>query len=373
MDKHASLFNLFPVLSRFFEKRPPGFDWKRTLFGYQIYWAFQILGWFGAAVSEILISFLHEESSVLEIGFTFFGACLGIFITHLLRIVIHWQNWLNWSSRKQMLWSVVACIPASVIYMLCFFPLVWDLDPYKVKTIGMLPVLGSMFFWTYGPLLLWCGLYFGWQYLRKYQHATLERVHLDRALKEAELRALRAQLNPHFLFNALNSVRALVESDPTRAREAVTLLANLLRATLHSSEQETVTLAKELKTVQDYLSLEHIRFEDRLKVQYDIEPTIIEHCVPAFCLQSLVENAVKHGISHSMEGGLIHISASKVETGLRLKVINEPGFLIKQSQESGIGLKNLHERLQLLFGEASTLSLYSSVSSVTAEIHLPEI
>jgi hypothetical protein len=345
--------------------------WKRVALGHPAYWVCQVAGWLGAATGEIIVSFLHSERSATEVSFTLFGASLGILISHGLRALVWWQNWFVWSSRKQLLGSVLVCLPAAALYVFFFFPLVWRLDPYQLQPAQQLAVGLATFFWTYSALLVWCGLYFGWHYLLKLQQAALDRVRLDAALKEAELRALRAQLNPHFLFNALNSVRALVERDPPGARRAVTILANLLRSSLYSSEHETVPFARELESVKDYLALEHIRFEDRLRVVYEIDPEACNTDVPALGVQILVENAVKHGISSRIEGGLISIAARVTGNWLVVRVTNSPGKLVPHIESGGMGLKNLAERLRLLFGaEASVTVRQTRPEVVTAELRL---
>ncbi len=341
-------------------------------YGHPAYWVCQCVGWFGSAVGEIIVSSLHSQPTTLEIWFTLLGASLGVLITHMLRILISRQNWFIWSSRKQLLWSIIICLPAAALYALCFLPLVWECNAFNLKTSDQLAVVFATLFWTYSALLVWCGFYFGWHYLQTYQKTVIERARLDVALKEAELRALRAQINPHFLFNALNSVRALADTNPARAREAVTLLANLLRASLNSSNHEIVPLNRELETVKDYLALERIRFEDRLRVSFEIQPGTGEMSVPPLCLQTLVENAVKHGIAPSVSGGTINVTAQRVEDVFFLRVVNSPGRLNAPSDSTGLGLRNLSERVRLLFGEAAGVHLFAEEKHrVVAELRLP--
>jgi LytS/YehU family sensor histidine kinase len=120
-------------------------------------------------------------------------------------------------------------------------------------------------------------------------------------VKELELQTIKAHINPHFIFNSLNSIRALVDENPERARKAVTELSNILRSSLQSDKMETVSLQKELSIVKDYLALEYMRFEDRLKIVYDIDEDTLDRPVPPMMLQTLVENAIKHGISKQMD------------------------------------------------------------------------
>jgi LytS/YehU family sensor histidine kinase len=241
-----------------------------------------------------------------------------------------------------------------------------------VKPGDVQAVAFTTLFWSYSALVVWCGFYFGWHYLRNYQQAALDRANLNAALKDAELRALRIQLNPHFLFNALNSIRSLVESNPPRAREAVTLLANLLRSALSSSENEMLPLSREISAVKNYLALEEIRFEDRLRTLFEVAPETEDAMVPAFSVQTLVENAIKHGVSSHIDGALIRIEASLRRGKLLIQVSNTPGRLSSRNNGPGLGLKNLRSRLALHFDGNAEMDLEADGSNtVTARLLLP--
>ncbi|MFN7140791.1 MAG: hypothetical protein ACK4UN_15750, partial [Limisphaerales bacterium] len=163
------------------------------LVGHRTYWFCQLVGWYGSACGEIVVSSLHSERTLLETVFTLFGATLGILITHALRIWILWQDWFRWSSRKQLIASLVACAPVAALHSVLFLSAAWIYDPYQVNPSGLIAVGSTALFWTYSASLVWCGFYFGWHYLQNYQRAAVERAKLDTALREAELRALRAQ------------------------------------------------------------------------------------------------------------------------------------------------------------------------------------
>ncbi len=354
---------------------PPASPWRWIILGYPAYWICQCIGWFGSAAGEIMVSLLHSRRSGLEIGFTLLGACLGIAVTHLLRALIWWRNWFAWPWPRQLLCYLLACLPAAILYAVLFLPLVWHFDPYETAPDQQRRVVLDTLYWTYSALLVWCGFYFGWHYFLGYQKAALERVKLDAALHEAELRALRGQLNPHFLFNALNSIRSLIESNPTRARDAITLLANLLRGSLNSSEHRVIPLGREWEAVESYLALERIRLEDRLRLQYYLPHELLTTPVPPLCLQTLVENAVKHGISPSTTGGEITVTACREGEQLLLRVINTPGHLRPAPGHHGVGLRNLQSRIRLLFGAEAKLTLREIPGEphpgVAATLHLP--
>lgn len=191
-------------------------------------------------------------------------------------------------------------------------------------------------------------------------------------LREAELRALEAQVSPHFLFNCLNSIRALVAENPVRAQEMITRLSGLLRHNLRHDLRHLVPLANEVEAVRDYLALEAIRFEDRLHVRIEIEPEALRVDVPSMLLQTLVENAVKHGIATRPDGGHLFVRAHIESEELRLHVENSGVLQSPEPDPTRLGLANARERLQLLYGGRATISLASRpLDIVTAEIHLP--
>jgi LytS/YehU family sensor histidine kinase len=195
---------------------------------------------------------------------------------------------------------------------------------------------------------------------------------LARALQLAELRLLKSQLNPHFLFNALNTVRSLIADNPVRAQSAVTRLANTLRYTLSSRQDELVTLAQELDIVADYLELESMRFEDRLRIETHVPEDAAGVRIPVMLLQTLVENAIKHGIAELPSGGLLRISAELQNDVLILEVENpRPPTPIQRAHE-GVGLRNARDRLRLLFGARAGLDLDLSKPAVaTARLRVP--
>jgi hypothetical protein len=223
----------------------------------------------------------------------------------------------------------------------------------------------------------WC-IYFFYHLFDRYNRSEIERLRLRATVKDAELRALKSQVNPHFIFNALNSLRALIDEEPARARQAVTQLANLLRYSLQSGQLETVPFEDELRIVNDYLALEQVRLEERLRVRLDVEPDTLGLPIPPLLLQTLVENAVKYGISNRPEGGEIAIVARREGDSLRLQVTNPgsievtPAKATLAAASTGVGLRNAAERLRLLFGDRATLRLHANPpATVVAEAILP--
>ncbi len=234
--------------------------------------------------------------------------------------------------------------------------------------------------WGLVWLFNWAVVFLGWQLIyagvhawRRARQAERRAWRLEAAAREAELGRLKAQLNPHFLFNCLNGLRSLIAEDPARAREMVTQLASLLRYSLGASAEETAELGRELAAVRDYLALEGVRLEGRLRVRFEVEPACEAVRVPTMLVQLLVENAVKHGVAKRPEGGEVSFSARREGATLRLEVRNPLGTApALDADGAGLGLANAADRLRLLFGDAASLALAPAPpDQMRAEVRLP--
>jgi two-component system LytT family sensor kinase len=198
-----------------------------------------------------------------------------------------------------------------------------------------------------------------------------------RLLVEARLAALTSQINPHFLFNTLNSVSSLIRTDPNLARIMVLRLTKVLRRLLRKHEN-FATLREELSFIEDYLSIEVVRFGDKLRFEKDVAADSLDMLVPSMILQPLVENSIKHGLGDKVEGGSIRISARR--DGARLSVIVEDdGVGIPESKlntllDRGIGVTNVNERLKVLFGSEYKMWVESQPGRGTRiQIDMPEL
>lgn len=304
---------------------------------------------------------------------------LGWLITHYTRPVVAPWGWkaLGWRALLPRILAV--SFVQSLIWCVVGYGYYYGIlgMPWTGK-VSLL--LACAFTVLNGVIMLsgwWC-IYFFYHLFDRLNRLEIERLRLATSVKESELRALKSQVNPHFIFNSLNSLRALIEEDPLRARQAVTQLANLLRYSLQSGQLETVPFEDELSVVNDYLALEQVRHEERLRLRLDVAPDTLQLPIPPMLLQTLVENAVKYGISTRPEGGEIAIIARRENDSLRLQVTNpgafEPGStrLAKASGSTGMGLANAANRLRLLFGEQATLQLRAGApGSVVAEAIIP--
>lgn len=195
---------------------------------------------------------------------------------------------------------------------------------------------------------IWMLIYIVYHYVEKNRNDQLDRLRLESTVKELELKTIKSHINPHFIFNSLNSIRALVDENPTRARRAITELSNILRSSMQAEKAETVTLQNELDIVKDYLALEQMRFEERLKVEMDIDKDTLDQPVPPMMLQTLVENSIKHGISKLINGGVVRIVAGFSDNHLELLVQNT-GKLNGHINGNGFGIKSTQDRLNLMY------------------------
>ncbi|HLB82424.1 MAG TPA: histidine kinase [Gemmatimonadales bacterium] len=194
----------------------------------------------------------------------------------------------------------------------------------------------------------------------------------ERLAAEARLAALRNQLNPHFLFNALHSLNVLVRTDPAAAQVAIEQLGELLRYTLAETEQDEVQLAEEWRFTKTYLDLEQVRFGARLAVKDQLDPDTLSYLVPSFTLQILAENAVRHGVGPLASGGVVRIRSAVRDGSLLLEVSDTGAGASEVSAQRGRGLRLLRERLTGLYGDAATLEIRTVIDrGFTATVMLP--
>ena len=213
----------------------------------------------------------------------------------------------------------------------------------------------------------WLTIYFAVQTRRRRDALQLELAVVSR---DAQLQSLRAQLNPHFLFNCLNSLRHLIVTQPARAEVMVTGLAELLRYSLASDRTDSVALSDELRIVDEYLALESVRLDDRLTVERAVAPEALHARIPPMLIQTLADNAIKHGIAELPDGGIVRIEAHAANGRVEILVANT-GHLKAPAANGGRGLGNTRERLRLIYGEAATFSLQEIRGTVEARLALP--
>ena len=333
------------------------------------YWACQLAGWglyVGITVSQELIDGPLVARTIVE---PMIGAALGLVLTHGCRAIARRSDWTHRSGRELLARVVIASFVLAGVQVLGLGAIeafgYGDHPSSWLVVIVFAEMRWTLLFFT------WIALYVGYGLLRDRQRAELERTALVHSLQQAKLRALESALNPHFLFNALNTVKALAAEDPARADAAIDQLARLLRYALAAGGDELVTVARELESVDDYLAIERLRLDRRLAVERDVTPEALRRRIPAMVIQTLVENAIKHGIARLPEGGTVRITARVDDRVLKIDVEN-PRALAGTRTDTGIGLANAAERLGLLCGEAATLDLDLSTEHAIAHIVIPE-
>jgi hypothetical protein len=344
---------------------PSRLYWQAQLLGWTLYFAFNLLLFsvFGRFSGELL---LITTAIVLPIA--------GL--THALRYHIRANRWeqlplLPLLGRLLVINASLSVLSQVIIWAL----LIWVVRPSPDgQPHGWAQFLGYCLNVNF-MLWLWAGFYFGWHFFHRYKQAEVDKWKLAAAVQEAEMRTLKAQINPHFMFNGLNNIRALVMEDPARARNMITHLSDLLRYSIQLNSAEWVPLRRELEIVRHYLELEAMQLEERLTYSLDVDPAALTVLIPPMTLQLLVENAIKHGIAPRPEGGTIQLTAQPdAATGQLHIVVRNTGRYQPQPGHEGVGLRNAQERLALLFGKAATLTISNdptTADTVLAELRLP--
>lgn len=307
----------------------------------------------------------------------FCEAVLGLLITHVMRYFLKAFNVLGFNISKQ----VVVMFFSTISFALCYNTLVifieqsmgWESQVYEGLSFvekWFKTLTGSILFF-----IIWGLLYFAYHYVSNWQKHKMNEMRLENVVKELELKTIKAHINPHFIFNALNGIRALIDLDPEAARNAITQLSHLMRSTMNAGKQELVPLEQELGIIQNYLALEKIRFDERLSVITEIQEETLNNKVPPMMLQTLVENAIKHGISKLVKGGVITIT-SKIRDGYHEVIVKNTGtFSAVRNIEDGegFGLTSTRSRLQLLFGRDAKFDIFENKADneVVAMVLMP--
>jgi len=377
----------------------------------KLYWMLQFGGWGGLMLTSFLAMAMFMPL-LPALGTNLMAILLGVFISHLYRGYVKRKNWKDLSIPK--LWPKVLLASVlqgtllsllTLISLIAVFMLIVGSDPDAInKLIGIPPMEGvdeeamqklrqaSLENFSGGKMIVfllsfvtsfaiyfisWSALYFAYQYLQKAREMEIEKWKISASVIDAELSTLKAQINPHFMFNSLNNIRSLVAEDPERARDAITHLSDLLRFSIQFDQYEKVSLDKELNIVEDYLKLEAIQLEERLRYTFDIDKSSREMLIPPMIVQTLVENAIKHSINNLPNGGEIVVKAA-VNNGYLLINITNTGQMkriekpISSEQRRGIGIQNAKERLRLLYGENASLTVQNlNEKVVCATVKIP--
>jgi len=332
------------------------------------YWILQISGWFGLSTLLYVVNRANNvELDWNRLILLFLFAINGIVLSHTLRNILLKLDILNGKPWRIFTVVLSGCILASIVFQSMYeflqsaltnHILFGSASQFAAQTLVMLVVFAS-----------WSLVYFVNHYFRAMRKNELDNLKLMSQKQQIELALMRSQLNPHFLFNSLNSIRALISDQPMAAKNGVTKLSNLLRNILIYSRRDWVSIAEEMAFVRDYLDLEKIRFEERLLYKEELIGQPDNFQIPPMTIQSLVENAVKHGINNLKNGGTVEIFVQKEANQLVIEVTNDG--TLQQKTDTGVGIANTKHRLEQSFNKEVQLTLSEQNQKVTAKIIIP--
>ncbi len=323
------------------------------------FWTFQLGGWllYSLAVAAALIPFREMRGDIAyRSAFLLAGFAASFLMYALCRAL--------WRRRMGFFRALIVCLLASYLLgIIISAASIWA----EIHLGGLKMAFRLVYAFAGGTgasfvLIAWSAFYFGIKHYGSLEEQKLRLLASESLAREAQLRALRYQLQPHFLFNTLNAISTLVlDNQPRAATQMIARLAGLLRSTLDAPDTHQVSLEEELAVTEEYLAIEKVRFGSRLAVSFEIAPEARTARVPRLLLQPLVENAVRHGIAKRPEGGTIVLRADVSEASLRMQITNEGyGKEIGEGSHAGeqgqrLGLANTLARLEQLYGPEATL------------------
>lgn len=344
-----------------------------------LFWLLQLAGWSSWGFSYYLGILVWGDPPDNYFWYLPVISLIGVLITLVLRFVYRatWEQSIPVRAAVVVSGSYLAGAAWMAIRASIFFSF-W---PEQLKSRGEEPMPWYGYldgtisaFWV---MLAWSALYVGIKYYLLMQEEKQRGLAAMAMAHEAQLKMLRYQLNPHFLFNTLNAISTLILEQETRqANDMVTRLSRFLRYSLDNNPKLKVTVAEEIKALQLYLDIEKVRFGDRLQLYFDVAPEASNALMPSLLLQPLVENAIKYAIASSLEGGSIAVSAWVSGDQLLLSVADDgPGLDLRNGRAprgGGVGITNSRERLRALYGEAQSFRLSTTEPhGLTISIRLP--
>ena len=294
---------------------------------------------------------------------------IGLVTTHFYRYWIKKRNWSKLEITQIIYRITFASILLPLITQVTYYTTaitILKTSPFEVLDIALIINWSVLLF-------IWNVIYFAYQFFERYRFEEIKNLKWEATKNEIELNKLKSQLNPHFIFNSMNSIRALIDEDPAKAKRSVTQLANILRNTLMMGRKKTVLFEEELAIVNDFIELEKTRYEERLTFTSEIDESAYSYQVPSLMIQTLIENGIKHGISQLPEGGIIHIKAITESNFLILEIENTGKLITNSKPETGFGIINTTQRLNLLYGNLSSFEIFNTKNNtVITRVKLPK-
>ena len=331
----------------------------------KIYWICQIGGWLAYALLNLFVFALTETVTLNRILGQLVVTIIYIMITHGYRYYIIRWGWLKIISSR-----LIPKALGTILFLSIVTAAIIIIPPQLLKpTQDTFQPFLAEFFSTFILFLFWSLIYFMYHYFEKYRSS----LKYEAAINEIQLRQLKSQLNPHFIFNGLNSIRGLIDENPKKAKQAINQLSNLLRNSLGMDEKRLVDFEEELNTVRDYLDLENVRYEERLKTNINIHPDSNQFEVPPLMIQTLVENGIKHGIATLVEGGTLELSTDVTPSRLTIRIRNSGQYQNGETDnKDGYGIANTKKRLKLLYGDKASFKIFNENDQfVMTEVTIP--
>ncbi|MDP7593805.1 MAG: histidine kinase [Litorilituus sp.] len=349
-------------------------NWKELLENRnRLFWLAHSVGWLGFALVHYLGSLLHDLRDIF-VMIILLNAYAGWLFTVPLRYIYR-RVW-NLPPIKIALVVIIASYLTGVLWQV-----VKNINYWEIYKHGYQPDFWLMYtrssVWSFYIILSWSGLYFGTKYYQMFQVEKQRVLKANTVAHQAQLKMLRYQLNPHFLFNTLNAISTLILlKENVTANSMVTKLSDFLRYSLEKDPMKKVTLNDEIQALELYLAIEKVRFEERLQIDVNISEQCQNALVPSMILQPLAENAIKHAIATQEQGGSITISVNNFGEDLMIEVADDgPGTEIIDGnlyRENGVGLVNTRERLQALYRKNFSLIVANNTpSGVKVNIRMP--
>lgn len=339
----------------------------------RLFWLLHIGGWVGFALVNYFGSLIHDLRELFT-WMIVLSAYAGALLSLPLRYI--YQKAWNFTPLKLALVVIVASYSAGLLWQVVKNVTHWEIYKHGFRPDFWLYYAQNSV-WSFSIMLSWSGLYFGVKYYQMLQQERQKVLFANNLANQAQLKMLRYQLNPHFLFNTLNAISTLILINETKtANGMVTRLSEFLRYSLDMDPMKKVTLTQELAALKLYLDIEKVRFEEKLTLSYEVQRKCNNALVPSMILQPIVENAIKHAIAVQESGGSIRVQISRFANDLQLEVSdNGPGATIVNgnlSREHGVGLANTRERLSTLYGENYSLVASDNIpSGVKISIRIP--
>lgn len=360
-------------------EQSPDFDLKKSI----QFWLYNTGGWLivasGLYFSGLLGLENVDRSSTPVFMFAF--VLVGIFMGVSLRTFMRYYQpadftLLSFTYRVMTMSLMFGFLQACTLWFCNYFYNYLSQNTAIIMKYQEFVVTSHYFFTSIFICVLCCFL---WMLIYQISAAqrlkvdvTIKQLQLENNMKKVQLSALAGKIDPHFIFNALNNIRALIKEDSEKAREAVLILSDILRSPITTNSKDKVTLVTELGLVRNYIELSKIQLERRLTYEENISLELESVLIPSMMLQIMVENAIKHGISQLYEGGCLRLNVYKDEQKLICKLSNH-GELLSNAKTSGfgVGVANIRERLTLLYGNNASFNLYQQPDQVIAELSLP--